>query len=256
MINYYLTICFLTIGLQSLACTFFPDDFCRTIEEFPDDIVVYGTISSRNENSIDVAVIDVLRGEETREEITIWDGTDFDCNGFFSMSTETIGWFNDTILIMLPRILEIENEWEIIGDYRRPDPYAYRPELVIQNGNVKGSIIEWGYDFQEIPYQEMKEKFLDTGNCDLILSGGPNINYNIEVEVINPFKDNLLISFSQIINNGNIALFSSNGSLVYDRVLNNSSRFNLEANMFNPGLYILEIRTENKPFKRMKLFKI
>lgn len=254
MINYCLIIFLLTFGLKSPDCTFFPDPFCTTIEVFPEDVIVYGTIASRNEQSVDISIIDVLRGEETREVIRVWDGTDFECNGIWSMSTETIGGHNDTIIIMLPRIVEIENEWDIIGDYRRPFPYGYRPELSIKDGIVIGSIIDWY--LQEIPYNELKEKFLSSSiNCDLILSSNPMIEQTDDVEVVNPFANNLSIVLNKTFSEGNIALFASNGALVYNEALNNRLKINLETGALNPGLYILEITINNKPYKRMKLIK-
>jgi len=254
MTNYCLIIFILAFGLKSTDCTFIPDPFCTTIEVFQEDLIVYGTVTSRNEQSVDLTIIDVLRGEETREVIRIWDGTDFECNGFFSMSTETIGLYSDTIIIMLPKILEIENEWEIIGDYRRPHPYGYRPELRIKDGIVIGSIIVWY--FQEIPYDELKEKFLSLGNCDLVLSTDPEIDQFDDIEVLNPFANNLSIVLSKTFSQGNIALFSSNGTLVYEEALNSRLELNIETDMLNTGLYILEITVKNKPYKRIKLIKI
>src|SRR5687767_15182108 len=48
--------------------------------------------------------------------------SDFDCNGIWSMSASDIGGLYDTIVIILPKIIDIENEWDIIGDFRRPNP--------------------------------------------------------------------------------------------------------------------------------------
>jgi len=257
MINYYLIIFILALSLKSTNCSWIPDPFCITIEDFPEDVIVYGTVTSRNEQSVDLTIIDVLRGEETREVIRIWDGTDFDCNGIHSMSTETLGRQGDTIVIMLPKIVEIENEWDVQGDYRRPHPYGYRPELGVKDGIVVGSILEWGYGFQEVPYDELKEKFLTSSfNCDLILSANPEVEQVDVIEVVNPFVNNLSLVLSKPFNKGSIALFSSNGALVYQEALNNRLKLNLETSRLNPGLYILEINVENKPYKRMKLIKL
>ncbi len=102
--------------------------------------MVSGRIVNVDEEGIDLEVIDVLKGEESREVIRIWDGTDFDCNGPFSMAASDLGGLNDTILVILPLITEVENTWDVLGDFRRPDYFEFTPELIVMNGVVHGFI--------------------------------------------------------------------------------------------------------------------
>lgn len=255
MTKYYLIIFVLIIiTLKTFACRFEPLPFCGTIEEFPEDIVVSGTITSKNEKSIDLTIIDLFRGEESKEVIRIWDGTDFDCNGIHSMSTKDIGEGGDTIIIMLPKINEIENEWDVLGDYRRPDPYALTPELGVRNGEVTGSVKGWKFD--KIPYNEFKENFTKSGDCTSILLSVDNNDSNATIAVTNPFTTNLLIDLDEALNNVSILLYSSNGKLVFKEELHYRTISNIATGMLPTGLYILEIRNENKSFKRKKLIKM
>lgn len=96
-----------------------------------DNLIVYGLIATQDQDGLDLNIIEVLRGSESKSQIRIWDGTDFECNGIWDMSAGTIGTIGDTIIISLPRITVNENPWDVIGDYRRPDPYRFTSELTV-----------------------------------------------------------------------------------------------------------------------------
>jgi len=96
-------------------------------------------------------VIEVLRGEESSTTIRIWDGTDFDCNGIRSMAASTIGAEEEVYIIALETITEIENSWDVIGDYRRPMHYGRTPELKVDGEIVTGFIS--GIDSAPIEFQ-------------------------------------------------------------------------------------------------------
>lgn len=135
----------LCIGIHAvcqtaLACSWIPVPFCETSNARPSDAVISGRIINVDMDGIDLEVIDVLRGEEDREIIRIWDGTDWDCNGLFSMAAADLGSVDDSIIVVLPLIDTIENTWDVLGDYRRPDYYEHQTELRITNGVVHGAI--------------------------------------------------------------------------------------------------------------------
>lgn len=138
------------------ACSWIPIPFCQTSNERPNDVVLSGKIVSVDMDGIDVEVIDVLRGVEDRDTIRIWDGTDFDCTGLFSMAASGLGGLNDSIVVVLPVITAIENPWDVLGDYRRPDYFVYIPELRISNGVVMGYITgPAASPVYEMPYPEL-----------------------------------------------------------------------------------------------------
>ena len=125
---------------SALACSWIPIPFCQTSTERPNDVVLSGRIVGVDMDGIDVEVIDVLRGDEDRAIIRIWDGTDWDCNGLFSMAASDLGAVDDSIIVVLPVITTIENTWDVLGDYRRPDYFGYIPDLRVYNGLVTGYI--------------------------------------------------------------------------------------------------------------------
>jgi hypothetical protein len=161
--------CFFGQGL--LACSWIPVPFCGTSNARPDDVVLSGKIVNVDLDGIDLEVIDVLSGSESRDTIRIWDGTDWDCNGLFSMAAADLGGLNDSIIVILPLIVSIENPWDALGDYRRPDYYEYTPNLSITDGMVVGYIAGsacapiWG-----MPYLELVTNWSDPDNCSTILS--------------------------------------------------------------------------------------
>lgn len=138
------TLCFLALVLchSAIACSWVPSSFCGTSDLRPNDVVLSGKVVGVDMDGIDLEVIDVLRGMESRDTIRIWDGTDFDCNGLFSMAASNLGELNDSILVVLPLITEVENTWDVIGDYRRPDFFGHTTELRITNGVISGYV--WG----------------------------------------------------------------------------------------------------------------
>lgn len=75
----FLPALFLLPALQVGACTFFPEPFCATLEAFPERVILTGEIIAVDTTGITVAVLEVIRGQEERDTIRIWDGTDFDC---------------------------------------------------------------------------------------------------------------------------------------------------------------------------------
>ena len=99
----------LILPVELLYCSFDTKSFCKTINIDIENIVVYGTIISKDDDGLDLEVIEVISGEESKSQIRIWDGKDFDCNGIFDMSTNLIGNINDSIIIFLPRILQVDN---------------------------------------------------------------------------------------------------------------------------------------------------
>lgn len=138
------TLCIAVFAMcqTAAACSWIPTSFCETSNDRPEDVVISGKVLNVDDNGIDVEVLHVLQGTESREVIRIWDGTDFDCNGLFPMAASMLGDVDDTIIVVMPLITEIENTWDVIGDYRRPNYFGAITELRVTNGIIGGYI--WG----------------------------------------------------------------------------------------------------------------
>lgn len=164
--------------------------FCEATSGADNDLIVSGEITYVDSIKIRLRIIDIFKGEETSDTITIWAGTDFDCNGVFSMSTIELGQIGDSVVIILPRIVStnIENDWDVVGDYRRPYYFCISPSLRLQNDSVRGEIIDnWPMPatlVSKISYDHFKSLWSSgTIDCGIIM-GYPYtesnvINYNI-----------------------------------------------------------------------------
>lgn len=163
------TLCFAAVALVQavMACSWIPIPFCGTSNARPDDVVLSGKIVNVDMDGIELEVIDVFAGSESRDTIRIWDGTDWDCNGLFSMAASDLGGVHDSIVVILPLIGTIENTWDVLGDYRRPDYFEYEPYLRISDGLVIGYINgPPGSPMYEMPYADLLALWNDgTGGC-------------------------------------------------------------------------------------------
>lgn len=131
---------FLFFSGLAIACSGYPKSLCYVQFMRPNDFMIKGTITGTMTNSIQMKVLEVLRGTETRSVVTIWDGTDFDCNGMYSMKASGMASVGDTILAVLPVIQTVQNTWDVPGDYRRPSYLFSYPVLKIKNDTLRGLV--------------------------------------------------------------------------------------------------------------------
>lgn len=256
----YLVLISVILYSGAMACSFTPDSFCRTMR-MSDDLIISGRIVAVDTSSIDVEIIEIIRGEESRDIIRIWNGTDFECNGLHSMAALTIGGINDTVIIILPLINEIINQWDVIGDYRRPEPFVLTSELRVKQGIVKGLILgdviaPPEYRLLSMDYEEFKTKIVEEGDCSTIILSNDNIELPPEVIVTNPFSSELNIQLGEYLGEGAVVLYSTKGERVLmDKVFNQKNPV-FQTDGILPGLYILEIRLANKLLKHIKVVKL
>ena len=165
---------------KSYSCSWSPVSFCETIQTYEtsniNSVIVSGVVTQSDADGVDLEVIELLEGVETRTTLRVWDGTDFDCNGFHSMAAGDWLKLGDNVVIILPLIDSIENSWEKLGDYRMPFPWGSNPILRINDGLVEGFI--QGNIFSEdliweLPYNYLVNEFLGNGICNIVL---PNLN--------------------------------------------------------------------------------
>lgn len=249
---------FLLIGMfltnTLLACTFISESFCHNVWELSEHVILSGTIISVDEDGIDVEVMDVLRGDESNEVIRIWDGTDFDCNGPWSMAASDLGQVGDVKILILPKIVEIENTWDVIGDYQRPNWYARTTDLNVVDGTVNGRIRGYSYWDQnneiqyssnyidELAYDVFVSSFSETLDCSAMVDT-ENITNELQVAIENPFTSQLNINLENDNFEGTISIFNMNGVAIRQFSSRFQSSVSVDLSFVPSGLYF--IRFEN-----------
>lgn len=254
----FITIMILQLTNNIIGCTFVPKSFCETLDFRTEDNVLMGKISFIDEDGIELEVIEVLRGEENRETIRIWDGTDFECNGIWSMEANDMGEINDTIIAILPKILEIENNWDIIGDYRRPNYYELTTQLEIENGNAIGFIS--GYisappenNTFEIAYDLLKDNLENSIECNLSVDI-EEIEKRNNIKINNPINGELIVWTENISEPLLLKIYSSDGIEMRTEKIEFNKVIIDMIDMSN-GLYFLRFEKNDNRYLMKKLVK-
>ncbi len=243
----------------SIACTFTPNDFCRTYVNSPNDPTAFGKIIAIDEFGIDLELIEMYRGEESNSVIRIWSGTDFDCFGNWSLAASDIGELNDTVIIILNKIVEVENDWDVVGDYRRRNPYTATTELTVEDGIVKGFlsgdiIAPPSYNLLELEYDLFREQ-LEDNSCPLTVNT-EDLYPELTITLNNPFSSELRIQTDQVINRGLLKIYNIAGQVVHVQAIENHTEIRINTVDFYSGIYFIELRNESKRLKLIKALKI
>ena len=243
----------------AMSCTIIPETFCRSIEIHTNYLIAYGAVVAKDQDGLDLTLIEVLRGSESQSQIRIWDGTDFECNGLWDMSTNTIGEIGDTVVISLPKITEIENPWDVIGDYRRPDPYHYTSELHVENGTVHGliagdAIAPPEFNVLSLAYVTLRESILAFDDCSDIVTNTNNLIIQHTQLAPNPVSSVLSIQ-SNSSKIKKLALYNIQGVKVWDKSLAQNFNVQIDLHQFSSGIYILHIFKERGEFEAFKFIK-
>ena len=199
-LKFYFTIILqIPLLLNLMACSFTPESFCTGYNMASNDLIVSGQIISIDADGISLEILEILRGDEEKETIRIWDGTDFDCNGFFSMAASDIGEINDTVLLILPKIDTLENTWDVIGDYRRPEYIKYTSSLTVKDGIITGLIKGLGIappslQLTSMAYSTFINNWSISGDCsNIVVKTEEKREKIIKLEYTNPIKERLYI---------------------------------------------------------------
>jgi hypothetical protein len=227
------------------ACTWIPTSFCETSNDRPGDVVISGKVLSVDDDGIDVEVIHVLQGTESREVIRIWDGTDFDCTGLFSMAASALGDVDDTIIVVMPLVTEIENTWDVIGDYRRPNYFGAITELRVTNGIIGGYI--WGPSMTpvyQMPYLHLISNWNEGPDaCSVFLSvHGVHESEPFTARLVDNF---LVLSIPLHAGSGStLRLLASNGQVLAEQVMSAGSK-QVELSGLATGVYHVVLVDQN-----------
>lgn len=246
----------IVFSLKLFACSYTPESFCSTSSSFPENLIVFGKIVSIDNNGINLEVIGLLRGEENRTTIRIWNGVDFECNGNWSMSASELGEINHTIIVILPKILEKKSEWEVLGDYRRPDFFGYTPDLKVENGIVSGLIsgnASSPYKAEKSDYENFKNSWETNQNCASVVLNTKNYNlkeiFKIYTMSNNKFK---ILANSSIKNQ--IEIFNIYGLKIESKVFV-VKKFEIDLSSYTSGIYFINLKYENNKLKTFKVIK-
>jgi hypothetical protein len=249
------------LPVEIFCCSFALEPFCTTISKNSDNIIVYGTIISKDDDGLDFEVIEVLKGEENKTQIRIWDGLDFDCNGPFDMSVNTIGEINDTILISLPKLDTIVTPWDVIGDYSTPVPYGNTPKIFvtgsIATGYITSSIYNENSYSQTIEYEKLRDAIKSHGDCtdiELISNTSDPATQN-KINIQNPASSTLSIRQSNVAEIVEVSLYSITGKKLITRKTIDQLEIAISIAHLPANLYVLQMINSDNTQHIMKLVK-
>jgi hypothetical protein len=243
-------------SLKLLACTYTPESFCATSSSFSESLIVFGKIVSIDNNGINIEVIDLLRGEESKTTIRVWDGVDFECNGNWSMAAAELGEINTTIIVLLPKILEKKSDWEVIGDYRRPDFFGYTPDLKVENGIVSGLIsgnASQPNKEEKADYENFKNSWETNQNCSAVVLSSKRHNLKETFKMCTLSNNKFKISGDTFIKN-QIEIFNIYGLKVEASIIV-EKEVEIDVSSYSLGIYFIRLKYDNNKFKTFKVIK-
>lgn len=248
------TICLVSTILLSFHL-FSCDIFCRFCHPFEeDDFIFGGEIILEGNEFIQIKILDQFRGIEQRDVITIWSGTDFECNGPWSMSANSFGNIGDTILVTTRLIETIENTWDIICDYRRSH-YCFlssatgAPDWVWAESN--GTTMT--YEIFRERWNNQDLEFCD--NYESVKEGCTS-QTSIELNILpNPTFGKLSIIISSILEKDYaLNIFDASGKWILTQE-NLKTTNELELGPFPVGVYFVSILEKGKVIKTKRVIK-
>lgn len=255
---FLLLILSISFSTELFACSYVPISFCATshVAIFSDNLIVYGKITSIDDDGIDFEIFDVLRGEENRTTIRIWDGVDFECNGTWSMAASDLGEINDTLIILLPKISDKKSTWEVIGDYRRPDFFQYTPHLKVENGIIFGLISgHYTYPFveEQAYYTNFKNSWNVNNDCSSVVLTNQTYESEQNFKILTLSNNKYIIKADNYTKNKltiyNIFGLKMESEIFFIRELE------IDLSSFSVGIYFFNLKTENNKLKILKVIK-
>lgn len=255
------TFAFCFAQTHSSACTFSPVFFCENINQsHPNYHVLTGKIIDTIQNGVRFEIVEVLRGEETRDTVIIWNDKPFICVGPIPRIAKELGIIGDTLVVALPKIDSIINNWERIGDYRVPEVYAYITSLKLEKDTLKGYLagISWLHSSYTVrlDYETFKTSIITQQNCAMRVST-QDFPFESNFQIYpNPFDNQLFVNFPSagfsrleyLITNMNGQVLQW-GTLFQNQVIQTDNLPN--------GMYLLVVRSEKGVLlSRKKLVKL
>ncbi|MEM9929720.1 MAG: T9SS type A sorting domain-containing protein [Bacteroidota bacterium] len=237
------------------SCSFALRPFCETVNGDENNLIVMtGRIADTVTHGVTFEVFDVLRGSESRSSFTIWDGTPFDCNGVLGLPADALGNIGDSLIIALPMVDSITNDWEQLGDYRIPLFYSNTSWLRLENGQVKGFIagdgVFVGDMLEEMAYEDFVQDLVEEEQCaELLVSiSAPVLPGELRI-FPNPATDQISIVLPQEPLWAEYRIFNVRGQLAQAGTIAQP----VVDLWLNPGLYLVEVRVPEGVYRREKI---
>lgn len=236
-------------AIPTYGCSIAFQSFCYTANTNSSSNILQAKVIDTISHGIRLQVIQVVRGTENRDTVTVWDGTDFDCNGPFPMNASQMGMPGDTILAVMTAVDTAIEPWQLVGDYVRTFNFGYVPELLIKNDTLHGFIA--GYATAPNQYQLWQMAFTDwlnywtihNNNCDMLMDI-ENTNEDALVVYPNPANNRLYING---LHDGNVAHIFSAEKLVADVPVHDEE---IDISQLSAGVYILRMEERGMPVVR------
>ena len=246
------------LAFASHACSIYPDTFCESLVERNSDHVFLGVILSIDNQGLHLSVLEVLRGSESRDTIRVWNGRDFDCNGNWSMAVNTMGSVGDTIISMLPMIQYKENRWDVIGDYRRPNPYTNTTELRYRAGRALGFIQVTDPPFPQtvrsMNYQRLRDSLINFGACRAMTNSASE-PLSADIQVSNPVTERAFLHGSYTWTRLSVELYNADGKFLLSQKLEASER-SFDTSSLPAGVYHIVLIADDKRRHVLRLVKV
>ena len=232
---------FILLSGYVYSCSVAFRSFCETVTS--GNVVVRCVMIDSVQHGRRFKVLDVIKGTENRDTITVWNGTDFDCNGPWSLSAEYMGNIGDTLLAALTVVDTVREAWQVLGNYVRTYNFGYTPELHYSNDTLTGIVA--GSYFAPPQYALLQIAYSDflqfwnshAQSCYQLLDINETPSNALHFYP-NPAEDNIYLN--QSLQNIQYALHSLTGAVVKTGCVYGSA-INV-ANVAS-GVYFLQLQT-------------
>lgn len=235
----YISLLLLSMNF-SYACTCFPWTLCLLVESEQNVLVVKGIKLEEDSISLKLQITDVLRGNENRDTIMIWESYMTLADTFCYLPVgygEEIG---DTMIIAVNPIDSLTT-WGDRSDYIFINYYCATSSLIYENDSVKGLIRNLYPNWGKMPYSQFKSNFNDLmSNCPTFTDIKTSKKSDVKLYP-NPVYSSLIIEFENYKPIGTvIRLFNLKGQVLYNAKVNNA-KTSLDLSFLDSGCYIIEI---------------
>jgi len=245
--QFFLVTMLLILNSSIFACDGCRSDFCYYAEHNNSEFIFYGEIISIDTYKATLKVLDILRGNETKDIIQIWTHKDSivakgtSCEELIRMTNIiNLGAINERIIIGINLITTKENEWDVEGDYRLPLRVNDTPWLNVVNDSVRG-LISGGppcYSKKEllkISYPAFKTNWTNGQlDCNKLLSTNLSEHHNNFIRR----TDNQIIITNDTDSGFKTDIYNNTGLLLYST--ESECECILDLNDFEKGVLIIK----------------
>jgi len=217
------------------ACTPIPLSFCDVaMDSYPENPVFLATVVGEGEDWRDIKIARVIRGEENREVIRIWDGPDQWCSGIWLMLAADYGYLGDTIVCTAT--LSVVGELAPINDYFHSSVLGGKVRMKVVNGLLQEVFTNYFVPIQEV---------LDNPNWEPCpgLAQSVDENYDEQISIFpNPATDFVQLE-CMISNQIQIGIYSLEGLLLKEETILPAER--IDISQLPKGILMMRVLMEN-----------